>query len=757
MNLPPLHFTVLDTETTGLIHRTHRIIEFASIRFENGKKVDEYEELFSIDEDIPEVVQVLTRIKQNDIEGKKSLEEKKEEIMNHIGDDTIIIGQNVSFDIAMLKGEGIDLSSRPWIDTSMIASLVFPELKSYSLGYMSQVLDLNHEPVHRALGDVHATIELLERCWERLQEIPEDLLQITQGIMAKSSPAYRQFFEALPATSKKEKPNWLIKKDVQKKEEVKIQDISVPKPEIGTVDVIEEPLGRHFLESLAHSCAKDTDTVHWIAVKNLEATVRRISIPKGARILYPPFLLPDNSAVQPFAEQETFTSDESSLATKLIMYEPNSQTDIPIHGNERAIWGGKISCTDQSDLYQKQFEDLPGTLLLDHKQLLSFLQDPKHTAHGSLNEKSHIIIDDASMLEDTASHAYGAYIPLDDIRAASQGHDALTKFTDLLQIWIERVRAFQNIKHLTNDDLHSPESQGLIKQLETILADHSLPPQLVYLLTNLQTILKTENIKEKIIWIEQRQDGAQFLHSAPKRIDTILDEHLFKKFPTTLLIPKKGEKNMVEVIPKGTSHSSKNIKYTCASPRIFFKTEEKIQSILSDPPKGKTIILMPSRRLIEQCFVDFTEEIEQKGVTLFCQGLCGGQGRMQAEFDAVQGPAILLMTAWRYEIIELSPETVDQLFISNLPFDAPSYPVFEERSGHYKNSFIEYSLPRLYNRLFRILRTFMRHSTKEGVVKIVDDRIDKKEYGKFVRKYLLALSHTTGSGSGSGSGQMQMF
>jgi DNA polymerase III alpha subunit (gram-positive type) len=199
VRLPPLSFTVLDTETTGFIPKTNRVIEFASVHIENGNIVDRYEQLIAIPgNDVPPTVQVLTRIRPKDLEGQPTMEGVREEMLKHIGKDVLIIGQNVSFDLRMLRGEGIDLTEHPWIDTSMLASLVFPELASYSLGYVSTVLQLNHEPVHRAMGDVTATLELLGKCWERILELPEEMLEQLRNAFARSSPGYRLLATALP-------------------------------------------------------------------------------------------------------------------------------------------------------------------------------------------------------------------------------------------------------------------------------------------------------------------------------------------------------------------------------------------------------------------------------------------------------------------------------------------------------------------------------------------------------------------------------
>jgi DNA polymerase III epsilon subunit-like protein len=152
VKLPALPIVVLDTETTGFVPRTHRVIEYACVALSEGKPVSEYEQLLSIPADIPPHVQVITNIRNEDLVGKPAFADIHAKIAAMVTPETLVVGQNVRFDIGMLKGEGWDLSAQPWIDTSMLASLVFPELASYSLGYLSEVLKLNHEPKHRALG-----------------------------------------------------------------------------------------------------------------------------------------------------------------------------------------------------------------------------------------------------------------------------------------------------------------------------------------------------------------------------------------------------------------------------------------------------------------------------------------------------------------------------------------------------------------------------------------------------------------------------
>jgi len=319
---------VLDTETTGFVPRTHHVIEYAAVTVLNGEVTDTYEQLFSTDE-IPPVVEVITRIRMDDLRGQPTFEEKRDEIQSHIPDDAIIVGQNTPYDLGMLKGEGLDLSERPWVDTSMLASLVFPELESYSLGYLSTVLKLNHEPQHRALGDVRATLELLGRVWERLLELPPKQLKEAQDIMVRAPAGYRLLFGSLPASKEKTIPSWLQKSEEPVFRHRSISTPVLPTPPIGDIRLREEPLDSAELQSLVEAAQKDMSVRHWIAVKNLDAAVRRLSFESGVRILYPPSHLLDPAAARKLLKAETLTADEATLLLKIDWYAPVTRNDFP--------------------------------------------------------------------------------------------------------------------------------------------------------------------------------------------------------------------------------------------------------------------------------------------------------------------------------------------------------------------------------------------------------------------------------------------
>lgn len=731
MKLPPLPLLVLDTETTGFVPRTHRVIEFACVKLEGGKKVAEYEQLINIDDDIPPHVRVLTAIKDEDLIGMPTFADILPTIAQFVSPETIIVGQNTLFDIGMLRGEGWDLTAQPWIDTAMLASIVFPEHLSYSLGYLSDVLKLNHEPKHRALGDVHATLELLERCYERLSELTPEMNEEIQKIAVRGPEGYSRFFESIAAKGKA-KPVWLKRKRPSSFEVPNSSKIKWPTEKPGTVQLLEESLHPLCLASVMES-VKNLPGTQVIAVKNLDATLRKYAMPKDVMIVQPAVALLDPASATQFLDQQIFTTDELTLAIKLKMYEPKVKAELPIHGNEYAVWDGKLKCSAESALYQKQFAKKEGVMLTSHEQMLSLVMEEKH-----LSKNAHIIIDDASMLEDTATNALGWTCGLNALRAASEGHEFLTQFTDLLVLWAEKTRSGVDTRYIMEADLLMREAEGLKEQLALVLAT-DIPEQAQNLLRDVQNILNPENLPDRIAFIEH-YSGSITLKSVPANIAKMLKDTLYQRHRVSLIVPPGSSGDLKSVVPEEPETKTRTMQeedadLTC-SINLSFPPLKPMGEVLKGIT-GKTVILLSSKRSIEDVFVKYFEQMEARGVTMLCQGMSGGQSRMQAEFASAAKPAILLTTPWTFETYELPPSTVDTLLIHCLPFDHPSHAVFSRRAQRYKDPFNDYSLPRLLHRLFRLLRTFCKHKAAGATVEVSDDRLLSKSYGKEVREYLL--------------------
>lgn len=735
MRLPPFSFAVFDTETTGFVPRVHHVIEFASMRAEGGVVTNTYEQLLSVKEEIPPHVQVLTRIKPEAIAGKPTMDEKRAEIEAKLIGVDMLVGQNLGFDLGMMKGEGVDLTDRPWVDTSMLASLVFPEFRSFSLQYMSNTLKLNHTPAHRALGDVRATLELFSKIWERLLELTPEELAYAKNVMGRSSEGYKILFGALPESTSS-KATWMqprLRKEVHSTS----GNLLLTPPVAGTVMLHEEGLHCDCLQDIINAAAKDSSVVRWIAVKNLESSLKRIHIPEGATVIHPQQLLLNPEAAQSLASQETFSSDEALLTLKLTWFKPRTRHDVALHGNEKDIWNGKLACAAISEPYTEQFSKKTNVFILDHRQLLTFLADPTHAAHGALTPSAHIIVDDASMLEDTATKAYGHFASVDDLRAAAGQDTEIMRLVDLLALLLERIRNNEDQYFITPADLRRTETVLLREYADSLLARTDLPPKTVEQIKEVSALLQENLPMDHIVWMERRMDGALTLHAAPEYVDRMLRDSLYSKYPTTLLVPKASGGKLPETVPADMPVETESDSGFAPCPlTVSFPTEMNLTTFLKNPPPGKTIVLAGSKRVIEGAFVLHTEELEAKGVTLICQGMGGGQGRMESDFIAAEAPAILMVTPFMYEGFDFPLGTADQLVLDTVPFDHPNQPVVARRRNHYKNAFSEYNMPRVEFRLFRLMRTFCRHRRENAEMMVFDKRLVEKDYGARLQRYM---------------------
>lgn len=154
------NFTVIDTETTGL-SKYRRIVEFAAVKFRDGKRVDEMDILINPEIPIPESASAVSHIFDYMVASKPNIKEVSPQIYEFIGDD-ILVAHNAIFDIQGLNNRLHKGLSNDYIDTLDI----FRESLSiarYSLEYISKYLQIKESQTHRALDDVNMTIECLRR------------------------------------------------------------------------------------------------------------------------------------------------------------------------------------------------------------------------------------------------------------------------------------------------------------------------------------------------------------------------------------------------------------------------------------------------------------------------------------------------------------------------------------------------------------------------------------------------------------------
>lgn len=159
-----LSFCVIDLETTGGHHLNDQIIEIGLVNVDGRKIVEEKGLLINPQRDIPDFIQKLTSIKNDDVKDAPIISDVIDEILDFIG-DRIIVAHNTSFDVPFLNAVLRKLA-RPELTnkvlcTNVMTKHMIPEIMNSNLTYMCQLFDIKHSNAHRATADAKATAELL--------------------------------------------------------------------------------------------------------------------------------------------------------------------------------------------------------------------------------------------------------------------------------------------------------------------------------------------------------------------------------------------------------------------------------------------------------------------------------------------------------------------------------------------------------------------------------------------------------------------
>ena len=156
-------FAVIDFETTGLSAETGEIVEFAAVKVSNMEISLKLASLCRPHGYISRATAELTGITAPMVAGYPYFENFLPILLDFL-DGCVISAHNAPFDISFLLKytNAMKLDFKPDIFCTLAASrILFPGLKSRSLGNLISHLGISNDTPHRALGDAEATAQLL--------------------------------------------------------------------------------------------------------------------------------------------------------------------------------------------------------------------------------------------------------------------------------------------------------------------------------------------------------------------------------------------------------------------------------------------------------------------------------------------------------------------------------------------------------------------------------------------------------------------
>jgi len=157
-------YAIIDVETTGGKASRDRIIEIAIVVHDGTQILEQWESLINPETPIPWNITILTGINDSMVANAPRFYEVAKKIVE-ITEGAIFVAHNARFDYSFIGEEFKRLGytyTRRQLCTLRLARQTLPGLHAYGLDALSRHFNIHNSARHRAMGDVQATIKVLE-------------------------------------------------------------------------------------------------------------------------------------------------------------------------------------------------------------------------------------------------------------------------------------------------------------------------------------------------------------------------------------------------------------------------------------------------------------------------------------------------------------------------------------------------------------------------------------------------------------------
>ncbi|MGC1106673.1 MAG: helicase C-terminal domain-containing protein [Candidatus Acidiferrales bacterium] len=396
-----------------------------------------------------------------------------------------------------------------------------------------------------------------------------------------------------------------------------------------------------------------------------------------------------------------------------------------------------------------------------------------------LPEYAAVIFDEAHEIEDVASDYFGRQVSsyqFDELardgeqilRMVNAGSAAtrrpLTQIRERAHTFFEGFSPregrfpFEHEERLAFVERNREAYDGLLaalKRLETEFAALSSKPEEVMSLARRAAELRRElgfllesNEKGYVYWFERRGKGV-FLVATPIDVSEIMRERLFEQFDTIVLTSatlavggrfdytkrRLGLTAVQEkVLPQEFDYASQALLYipkTLPDVRDARFTERAAAEIaqIIGLTRGRAFCLFTSYAQMREIHERLAGTVP---FPLLLQGTAPRSALLE-RFRATPG-AVLLATASFWQGVDVPGSQLSCVIIDRLPFAVPSDPIVAARvralQDDGQNAFAEYQVPKAVLSLKQGFGRLIRSRTDRGVLAILDNRIQRMQYGR---------------------------
>jgi ATP-dependent DNA helicase DinG len=262
------------------------------------------------------------------------------------------------------------------------------------------------------------------------------------------------------------------------------------------------------------------------------------------------------------------------------------------------------------------------------------------------------------------------------------------------------------------------------------------------------TFLFESNERNFVYWYERRNKGV-FLAATPIDVSQILRERLFEQFDTAILTSatltvggrfefirqRLGLDHTKErALPQEFNFAEQALLYLprampdVRNPAFSSKAADEIVQLL-ELSKGRAFCLFTSYSQMNDLFERVRTRVE---FPLLLQGTAPRSALLE-RFKNIPG-AVLFATASFWQGVDVPGEQLSLVIVDRLPFAVPSDPIVAARvralQEDGRNPFAEYQVPEAVLSLKQGFGRLIRTKTDQGVLALLDTRIQRMPYGK---------------------------
>jgi ATP-dependent DNA helicase DinG len=430
-------------------------------------------------------------------------------------------------------------------------------------------------------------------------------------------------------------------------------------------------------------------------------------------------------------------------------------------------------------------------IIVNHHLFFADLAIRRDDFGSILPEYSAVVFDEAHEIEDVASDYFGRQVSSYQFEELARDVEAMLRMLEIqasvLRKYLVRMRErsrhffekfseregrypFEPAERRSFIERHREaydELAASVKRVEAELAALSPKPEEVIALARRAAELRRELIflleseeKGYVYWYERRGRGV-FVAATPIHVSQILRERLFEQFDTVVLTSatlavggrfeylkqRLGVTPAAEkILPHEFDFKTQALLYIprrlpdVRNPAFPAGAAEEIAKLL-EISRGRAFCLFTSYAQMKDVFERVSRVVQ---FPLLLQGTAP-RSTLLERFRSTPN-AVLFATATFWQGVDVPGAQLSCVIIDKLPFAVPSDPIVAARvralEEDGRNAFAEYQVPEAVLALKQGFGRLIRSKTDRGILAILDNRIQRMQYGRIFLESLPDYSTT---------------